>query len=93
MKFKYEIQNTIHFKNVIIWEKDITYATYTKSIQKFQKDVKRVYTIMESLTTMELFLSKHKLKEYDNLLMQNTTMRTKQKSLQMQPSNVMSGGI
>jgi hypothetical protein len=48
---------------------------------------------MESLTTMEPYLSKHKLKEYDNLLMQNTILRTKQKSLQLQAFDVMSGGI
>jgi hypothetical protein len=37
---------------------------------------------------MEPYLSKYKLKEYDNLLMQNTILRTKQKSLQLQASNV-----
>jgi hypothetical protein len=37
---------------------------------------------------MEPYLSKHKLNDYDNLLMQNTILRTKQKSLQLQASNV-----
>jgi len=55
----------------------MTYDTYTKSIQKLQKDAKRVRTIIKSFTTIEPYLSKHKLREYDNLLMQNTTMRTK----------------
>ncbi len=43
---------------------------------------------MNSITTMEPYLSKHKLNDYDNLLMQNTILRTKQKSLQLQASNV-----
>jgi hypothetical protein len=32
---------------------------------------------------MEPYLSKHILKEYDNLLMQNTILKIKQKSLQL----------
>jgi hypothetical protein len=63
------------------------------SIQKLRKDAKKVCNVMESLTTMEPYLFKHKLREYDNLLMQNTIMRTKQKSLQLQAFDVMSGGI
>jgi hypothetical protein len=37
---------------------------------------------------MEPYLSKHKLREYDNILMQNTILRTKQKSMELQASNV-----
>jgi hypothetical protein len=37
---------------------------------------------------MEPYMSKNKLKKYDNLLMQNSILRTKQKSLQLQASNV-----
>jgi hypothetical protein len=37
---------------------------------------------------MEPYLSKHILKEYDNLLMQNTILKIKQKSLQLQAFNV-----
>jgi hypothetical protein len=32
---------------------------------------------MDKLMNMEPYLSKHKLLEYDNLLMQNTIFRTK----------------
>jgi hypothetical protein len=37
---------------------------------------------------MEPYLSKHRLKEYDHLLMQNTILKIKQKSLQLQAFNV-----
>jgi hypothetical protein len=43
---------------------------------------------MNSITTMEPYMSKHRLKKYDNLLMQNTILRIKQKSLQLQASHV-----
>jgi hypothetical protein len=36
---------------------------------------------------MEPYLSKYRLKEYDNLLMQNSILKTKQKSLQLKASH------
>jgi hypothetical protein len=35
------------------------------------------------LTTMELYLSKHKIQEYDNLFMQNMILKTKQKFMEI----------
>jgi hypothetical protein len=37
---------------------------------------------------MEPYLSKYRLKEYDNLLMQNIILKTKQKSLQVKASHM-----
>lgn len=78
----------MHQKNEVVWEKDKTQATYNYSIQKLQQDAKRICTIVELVTTMELYLSKHKLRENDNMLMHNVILRTKQKSLQLKASNV-----
>jgi hypothetical protein len=47
------------------------------SIQKLQHDAKRIQVIVDTLTTMEPYLFKHWLKEYDNILMQNIIPRTK----------------
>jgi hypothetical protein len=46
-------------------------------IQKLQQDATRLIKVMNSITTMEPYLSKHRLKEYDNLLMQNTILKIK----------------
>ncbi len=43
---------------------------------------------MNSIITMEPYLSKHRLKEYDNALIYNIIMKTKQKSLQLQACNI-----
>jgi hypothetical protein len=37
--------------------------------------------VMNSIIIMEPYLSKHRLKEFDNLLMQNINLKNKQKSL------------
>ncbi len=44
--------------------------------------------VVNSIIIMEPYLSKHRLKEFDNLLMQNIILKNKQKSLQLQASNV-----
>jgi hypothetical protein len=58
------------------------------SIQAYQNDAKHIWVVVDKLTTMEPYLSKHKLREYDNILMQNTILRTKQKSMELHASNV-----
>ncbi len=78
----------MHLKNEVVWDKDKTHATYNRSIQMLQQDAKRIILVVNLITNMEPYLSKHRLKEYDNLLMQNTIIRIKQKSLQLQTSNV-----
>ncbi len=48
----------------------------------------KINKVVNSITTMEPYMSKHILMQYDNLLMQNTNLKTKQKSLQLHASNV-----
>jgi hypothetical protein len=42
---------------------------------------------------MEPYFSKHKLREYNNLLMQNTILRTKHKSMELGALDIMFGEI
>jgi hypothetical protein len=48
---------------------------------------------VDKLKGMEPYSSKHKLQEYNNLLMQNTIMRTKHKSMELGALDIMFGGI
>jgi hypothetical protein len=50
-------------------EKDKTHVVCNRSIQIMQHDATRLNKVVNSITTMEPYLSKHMLKEYDNLLM------------------------
>jgi hypothetical protein len=58
-------------------EKDKTHAMCNRLIQKLQQDATRLNKVVNLITTMEPYLFKHILKEYDNLLMQNIIMKTK----------------
>jgi mannose-6-phosphate isomerase-like protein (cupin superfamily) len=46
------------------------------STQKLQHDTKRIWKVVDSLTTMEPYLTKHRLRENDKFLMQNTILKT-----------------
>jgi hypothetical protein len=48
---------------------------------------------VDKLKGMEPYSSKHKLREYNNLLMQNIILRTKHKSMELGASDMMFGGI
>lgn len=78
----------MHQWDEIVKEKDRTQAMCNKSIQKLQQDATRPNKVANSIIAMQPYLSKHRLKEYDNLFMQNTISRIKQKSLQLQAFNV-----
>jgi hypothetical protein len=48
---------------------------------------------VDKLKGMEPYSLEHKLQEYNNLLMQNTIMRTKHKSMELGASDIIFGEI
>jgi hypothetical protein len=83
MKLKEEIQIIVHQRDEVVWDKDKTQGIYNRLIQWLQQDAKRINSILNSITTIEPYLSKHRLMEYDNLFMQNIILKIKQKYLHM----------
>lgn len=73
----------MHQRDEDVGGKERTQAICNRSIQKLQHDTMRINKVVNLITIMEPCLSKHKLKEYDYLLMQNTIMETKHRSLQL----------
>jgi hypothetical protein len=72
LKLKHKIIIVVQLKNETILEKEKLRLHVTNQSKIYQHDAKWMQTIMDTLITMELYLSKHKLWQYDNLLMQNT---------------------
>lgn len=73
----------MHQRDEDVGDKERTQAICNRLIQKLQHDMTRINKVVNLITTMEPCLSKHKLKEYDYLFMQNTIMKTKHRSLQL----------
>jgi hypothetical protein len=55
----------VHLKNEIVLAKEYTRATCNRSIQILQHDAKNKQAVVDTLTTMKPYLSKHRLQEYD----------------------------
>jgi len=55
----------VHLKNEIVLAEEYTWATCNQSIQTLQHDAKHKQVLVDTLTTMEPYLSKHRLQEYD----------------------------
>jgi hypothetical protein len=73
----------MHQRDEDVGGKERTQAICNRLIQKLQQDTMRINKVVNLITTMEPCLSKHKLREYDYLLMQNTIMETKHRFLQL----------
>jgi hypothetical protein len=63
--------------NEVVLAKKQTQAICNKLIWTLQHAAKHVHVAMNTLTTMEPYLSKHILCEYNNLLMHNIILKTK----------------
>jgi hypothetical protein len=75
------------------WQMNKHKLPITRQFSQFQHDSKRIKTIVNKLKGMEPYFSKHKLREYNNLLMQNTILSTKHKSMELGALDIMFGGI
>lgn len=88
LKFKHDIQIIVHLKNEVVLTKEQTQVFCNHTIQALQYDAQCRQTYVHQLTSMEPYLSKHQLREYDNLFMQNTILKTKQKSIELGASDI-----
>ncbi len=67
----------MHQRDEVIQTKYKNEVIRNKSMQAYQHGTKHIWVVVDKLTTMEPYLSKRKLREYDNILMQNTILKTK----------------
>ncbi len=88
LNLNYEIQIVVHFKNEAILAKEQIQVTCIILMYILQHDAKHIQVDVDTWKTTEPCLSKHKLWEYGNLLMQSITLSTKQKPMETKKSDI-----